>query len=449
MMNKKKFKNKSTQTDPDLDEEFWCEYFEQLQEQNSMKRKRRCSEPTNYTEEESMYFYSLSRQAQKAITQNEERLQNLTSSGVPLRFKIIDSKMDDKLKAHCMQKLNALSRMDNSTGEYNKLMNYIECISKLPIGSYKNILCNNSSSKSEINVFLNSVKEKLDNTVFGHEEAKEQILKLLAQWISNPDSKGLVLGIEGDMGVGKTTLVKEGICKALNIPFGFIPLGGASDGSYLVGHSYTYEGSRWGRIVDILTSCQCMNPILYFDELDKVSDTRYGEEIKNILIHLTDSSQNTSFHDKYFSDIELDLSRCLIIFSYNDANLINPILRDRMVTIRANGYTTSDKINIVYKYMLAELQNKYNFKEEDISMSKDILTYIITKTPKENGVRNLKRSLDCLFGHVNLCRVLGRDIYMKADSPITFPLEINKKYIDFIIKSDDKNDNVSLNYMYM
>ena len=46
-----------------------------------------------------------------------------------------------------------------------------------------------------------------------------------------------------------------------------------------------------------------MNPVIYFDELDKISDTPRGEEIIGILTHLTDTSQNNEFHDKYFSEI--------------------------------------------------------------------------------------------------------------------------------------------------
>ena len=109
-------------------------------------------------------------------------------------------------------------------------------------------------------------------------------------------SQGNVLAIQGPMGNGKTTLVKEGIAKAINRPFAFIALGGASDSSFFDGHSYTYEGSHWGRIVDILIESKCMNPIIYFDELDKISESK-GDEIIRLLTHLTDPSQNTLFQD--------------------------------------------------------------------------------------------------------------------------------------------------------
>ena len=112
---------------------------------------------------------------------------------------------------------------------------------------------------------------------------------------------------------------------------------------FLEGHSYTYEGSSWGKIVDILIQSKCMNPVIYFDELDKISDTPKGEEIIGILTHLTDTTQNPQYHDKYFSGIDFDLSKVLFIFSYNDDKKINPILKDRMYTIETKGYNTKEK----------------------------------------------------------------------------------------------------------
>ena len=85
--------------------------------------------------------------------------------------------------------------------------------------------------------------------------------------------------------------------------------------------------------IEILKKSKCMNPVIYFDELDKVSETPKGEEIINLLIHMTDFSQNDHFMDKYYNDIPIDLSKALFIFSLNDVNRVNPILRDRMYMI--------------------------------------------------------------------------------------------------------------------
>ena len=126
------------------------------------------------------------------------------------------------------------------------------------------------------------------------------------------------------------------------------------------------DGSGTRRIVQILIDSKCMNPVIYFDELDKISDTPKGEEIAGILTHLTDTSQNSQFHDKYFAEIDFDLSKCLFIFSYNDESKINPILKDRMYRIETKGYEAKDKVVIARDYILPKIREQVNFSKEDI-----------------------------------------------------------------------------------
>ena len=102
-----------------------------------------------------------------------------------------------------------------------------------------------------------------------------------------------------------------------------------------------------GRIAESLMQSRCMNPVLYFDELDKISTTPHGEEIVGMLIHLTDRTQNSQFHDKYFAGVDFDLSQCLFVFSFNDESKIHPILRDRIQVINCSGYTVEDKTAIL------------------------------------------------------------------------------------------------------
>jgi ATP-dependent Lon protease len=256
------------------------------------------------------------------------------------------------------------------------------------------------------------------------------------------------------MGTGKTTLVKEGISKILGREFAFIALGGTGDASFLEGHSYTYEGSTWGKIVQILIDSKCMNPVIYFDELDKISDTPRGEEIVGILTHLTDTSQNNQFHDKYFSEIDFDLSKCLFIFSYNDESKVNPILRDRMYRIQTKGYDAKEKVIISSNYLLPKIREQVNFKDEDIIIPNETLEYIISNsalTNEEAGVRNFKRCLEIIYTKLNLFRlvkpesnIFGKDIELE----VSFPFTVTKKVVDVLIKNDEKQ-NQSLLAMYV
>ena len=190
-----------------------------------------------------------------------------------------------------------------------------------------------------IKKYMENVETILDKSVYGHLEAKRQIQRIIGQWINGTNS-GHCFGFEGPPGVGKTSLAKKGISICLkdfngkSRPFSFIAMGGSCNGSVLEGHSYTYVGSTWGKIVDILIDSKCMNPIIFIDELDKISKTENGKEIIGILTHLTDATQNDEFADKYFAGIKFDLSKVLFIFSYNDYNLLDPILADRIHRVK-------------------------------------------------------------------------------------------------------------------
>lgn len=253
------------------------------------------------------YYMSLKTDERKELVKIEDDLYNSSVNKTPLRFKIIKSNIDTKLKQVCLKKLDQLDSMSSHSDEYFKLLQWVESVAMLPINKYKSLPISASDSVEDISRFLASTRAKLDENVYGHKDTKEHIIRLLAKWISNKDAKGLVIGLEGSMGTGKTSLCLE-VCNALGLPSGFVSLGGLSSSEYLVGHSYTYEGSRWGKIAEILMHAEYSNPVLYFDELDKVSSSRHGEEIINTLIHITDVTQNHNFRDKYFSEVPVDLS---------------------------------------------------------------------------------------------------------------------------------------------
>jgi ATP-dependent Lon protease len=235
-------------------------------------------------------------------------------------------------------------------------------------------------------------------------------------------------------------LVKEGISKILNRPFAFIALGGATDSSFLEGHGYTYEGSTWGKIVQILIESKCMNPVIYFDELDKISETPRGEEIAGILTHLTDTTQNSQFHDKYFTEIKFDLSKCLFIFSYNDEKKVNPILRDRMYRIKTKGYIPKEKTIIANNYLLPKIREQVRFNEGEIYIANDVLAHIVDNhCNKEDGVRNLKRCLEIIYTKLNLYRLMkpGSNLFEgEMALKVEFPFNVTKDIVDKLIKRE-------------
>jgi ATP-dependent Lon protease len=254
--------------------------------------------------------------------------------------------------------------------------------------------------------YMKNISLTLDKSVHGHSNAKRQIERIIGQWMNGEDV-GYCFGFEGPPGVGKTSLACQGISNCLidenksPRPFSLIAIGGSSNGSTLEGHNYTYVGSTWGKIVDILMDKKCMNPIIFIDELDKVSKTEHGREIIGILTHLTDPSQNNDFQDKYFSGIGLDLSKVLFIFSYNDPALIDRILLDRIHRVQFKHLTLEDKLTVVNKHIIPEVTEKMGLVD-NVVFDEEVITFIIEHYTYEPGVRKLKELIFEIVGEINL-----------------------------------------------
>lgn len=403
------------------------------------------------------YFKNLSKKERENVLFIEDSIKNFNKTLIPVRYTILYSTLPLATKSLVLQKIDQYELMDHSDNEYHKLSKWINGIQKVPFGNYIEMPITTNSKELEINSFLNSSYKILSDTIYGQLNVKNKIMQIMAQWISNPSSKGNVIALEGAPGVGKTSLIKDGVSRALNRPFSFIALGGATDGSNLEGHGYTYEGATWGRIVEILMETKCMNPIIFFDELDKISDSAKGQEVTGILTHLTDPSQNNSFHDKYFSGINFDLSKCLIIFSYNDARLINPILRDRLTIIKFDSYKITDKIRIAQDYILPSILKDIGLNNIEIKFSDKTIKQIISDFAKnESGVRDLRRCLEDILLKINLLRYTNGNDLNKIEMPyklqdLTFPLEVTYKMAEKLLKTSFKKEKepVSVHMMYL
>ena len=388
-------------------------------------------------------------QQQKVIT-DLKQIHAVSIIQKPYRLSLLETDIPIGFKAIAMRKINSLRHMEPGCGEYYKVKNWVDTFMKIPFNKTRNLPLTIEDGLERCSDFMEASKTTLDRAVYGLNDAKLQIMQMVGQWISNPTAMGSAIAIKGPMGTGKTSLVKEGISKILGRDFAFIALGGATDSSFLEGHSYTYEGSTWGKIVEIIIQCGSMNPIIYFDELDKISDTAKGEEIVGILTHLTDTSQNSQFHDRYFAEIDFDLSKCLFIFSYNDESKVNPILLDRMYRINTSGYNKKDKTQIAQKYLIPNICTEVGFREGDIAIPDSVIEHIVENyTEKEEGVRNLKRCLEVVYRKLNLYRLIKPDtpLFEKEMSlKVAFPFAVTNEVVDKLVKqaTDDKRVNLSL-----
>ena len=399
------------------------------------------------------YFNTLEMEHQKKLIKELREINKTMRIEKPYRITLLESEIPTIFKGTAIKKINSLKYMDQGTGEYYKIKNWVDTFMRIPFGKYETLPINITDGVELCHDFMETAQKTLDDAVYGLNDAKMQIMQMLGQLITNPKAIGSAIAIQGPMGTGKTTLVKEGISKILKRPFAFLALGGATDSSFLEGHSYTYEGSTWGKIVQILIDSKCMNPVIYFDELDKISDTPKGEEIAGILTHLTDTSQNSQFHDKYFAEVDFDLSKCLFIFSYNDESKVNPILRDRMYRIQTKGYDKKQKTIISNNYLLPKLREQVKFNDDQIIIPEESLHHIIENhCNKEDGVRNLKRCLEIIHTKLNLYRLMRPDTNLFEQDmsiKVEFPFTVTKIIVDKLIKKEECNVRRSLEAMYV
>lgn len=413
----------------------------------SQKRKRSNSENDIYYKikersQNDEYFKKLNKNKQIEILQKEHEVYNYFQSETPIRYKILYSTLPMATKSLIMQRIDLFESMTQYDSEYNKISKWINSLSIIPFDNYVKMPVSLNDGQLKIQSFLYDSYKILNSTIYGQSGAKNKIMQILAQWISNPNSISQIIALEGPPGVGKTSLIKHGVSKALKRPFCFYALGGATDVSNLEGHSYTYEGAIYGRMVEMLMESKVMNPVIFFDELDKISDTAKGNEINGLLTHLTDSSQNNVFNDKYFSGIDIDFSKALFFFSYNNSELINHILKDRLTIVKFEGYNIEEKINIVKDFIIPDLLKNIGFSETDIIIDSSTIEYIINKfTDNEDGVRNIKRKIEDIFLKINLLRLIDNkdqnniiNIEYKIDN-LVFPLTIDNTIVNNLLST--------------
>ena len=312
--------------------------------------------------------------------------------------------------------------------------------------------------------YLNYVDYTLETLIYGHTRTKLQLKCIITQWLSGIKT-GIVLGIQGPPGVGKTTLIKGALSQCLvdfidyelekdcyiklknfdrtnekilneeKRPFCFISLGGSTNSSTLIGHNITYHGATSGDIVKCLKEAKCMNPILYFDELDKTSKTEHGNEIASVLTHITDPIQNEHFTDRYFSEVKIDLSKCIIVFSYNDSSKIDRILYDRIHEIKLYAIPVNDKIEICNKFLLPEILNNVGYNNKDLIINNNDLENLILEYTYEAGVRKLKEKLQEIIRKYNYNNIISEK---NTSNIYKTNINIKKEYIDKLLHEHHK-----------
>ena len=372
------------------------------------------------------YIQSKIKKSNINIKNSIEKLKSINIDEVDYKKQLIINKnIPENVKVMVLEKIDEMKSFNN---EYYKQLLYVKTILNFPWSSsnddlYFDTLKNNKKKSIE---YLKNVENKLHTTCYGHDEAKKLLLQMIGKWISNPTSMGTSFGLVGPPGVGKTLLAKS-VSKALDIPFAQITLGGQNDGELLHGHGYTYSGSQPGLIIKKMVEMGKSRCILYFDELDKAC-SKHGtiNEITSILIHLTDPNMNKTFQDRFFQGIEFPLDKVIMIFSYNDSSLVDPILLDRLKEIRVQPYTLEDKLNICRQHIIPEMASNVAL-EEQVIFNDDIIKHLIDNYTNEAGVRDIKRKIEDIYLHINIERIYSKKNKKKINITNDKILEILKE----------------------
>jgi ATP-dependent Lon protease len=345
--------------------------------------------------------YHVSKKIKLEREKVDNLLKNSDEGSLSLSDRVLNSNLPLNVKAILIRKIEDPNLCSS---DKSKVLTWATTIMSLPLGTVKPLPVGNKSSQSDINAFLVNARKILDETVYGMNSMKEEILDFLTRFITNTDSKGTVLGLCGEKGLGKTRICLA-LSKILSLPFFQISCGGLTDASVLIGHDSTYVGSKCGRIAQNLKKCAAMNPIICLDEIDKLGNQEgKAGEVYGVLTHLLDETQNHIFQDLYLDEVTLDLSKALFVATFNDKTKIDPIVLNRIKVVNISPLMMNEKINIVKKFIIPEFNTANNLQ---IAIKDSLIEYIISrKTETESGMRNIRKNFETLFSRINTIKVL-------------------------------------------
>ena len=336
----------------------------------------------------------------KAIQKELGEIEDGKDETSSLNKSILKAKMPIDVEKKCMAELKKLKNMSPMSAEATVIRNYLDWMIDLPW-----------FKKNKVDIDLKKALAVLDADHFGLVKVKERIIEFLAVQKRMEKIKGPILCLVGPPGVGKTSLGKS-IARATNREFVRVSVGGMRDEAEIRGHRRTYIGSLPGKIIQMMKKAGTKNPLILLDEIDKIGNDYRGDP-SSALLEALDPEQNSTFNDHYL-EVDYDLSDVMFVTTANTLNILPPLL-DRMEVIRLAGYTEDEKISIANNYLLPKQIKDNGVKENEMTLSEDIIKEIIRSYTKESGVRNLEREISKVARKVVKKVVSGEEKEIKVN----------------------------------
>ena len=239
--------------------------------------------------------------------------------------------------------------------------------------------------------------------------------------------QGQILCLVGPPGVGKTSIA-HAIAEAMGRKFVRMSLGGVHDEAEIRGHRRTYIGAMPGRIINAMRQAKTVNPLLLFDEIDKLGKDIHGDPA-SAMLEVLDSAQNNTFADHYL-EIPYDLSKCLLVTTANDPGTIPKPLYDRMEVIEVPSYLFNEKIEIARRHLLPKQMERNGISAEQLTVSDAMLALLIDGYTKEAGVREIERVLGSVCRKAACNVVNGQDCTVLDEDTVVSWLGPRKYYRD-------------------
>lgn len=278
---------------------------------------------------------------------------------------------------------------------------YFSLLSKYPRG----INTSNDITAEKMNELLKEYH--------GASDVKKELRRLFATNKLNGKQSGIIIGLIGNPGVGKTNFAQFA-AKILNRNYTAINMNNLVRPFELTG----IEGEKIGKIAQAFIDANSENPLILLDELEKAST-----DVQNALLAFLDPLQNKILTDEYLK-INIPIDKAIIIATVNEPSLLSAPVMDRLDIFFMEDYSAQDKVEIAKSGKIEEYEEAIGLKKGSIRFSDETLRHIAKGYGFGFGFRKMQDSLKTIIAE---CAVEVIENNLDVE---TYSKEMTVEYVD-------------------